>query len=254
MEQNIDTQTPTTKIYKDREIWVGSFLGGPLAAGYLIAENFKAFNEADKAKKTWIYTIIATVIIFGGIFMIPDSVNIPNQIIPIIYTVIAYYLAKHFQGQNISAHIDSGGQLHSWRRTFTVGLICLAITIIPIVCFALLSDATSTVGSDTKYYGKMKHEISFDKNNISENEINKIADGLTKTTFYDEAVKKYVYVKKVNMSFELSISCDKSVTNSTEALYPFVQLRKELQTLFPDNKIVFNLVVDNLDNIVKRLE
>lgn len=254
MEQNIDLQTPINKIYKDRAIWVGSFLGGPLAAGYLIAENFNAFNETDKAKKTWIYTIIATVVIFGGIFMIPESVKIPNQIIPLIYTAIAYFLVQHFQGQNISAHINSGGQLYSWWRTITVGLIGLALTIIPIICFALLTDATSSVGADTKTFGIMKHEIAFDKNNISETEINKIADGLTKTTFFDEAVTKYVYAKKVNNNFELSISCDKSITSSAEALEPFVQLRKELQTLFPDNKIVFNLVVDNLDNVVKRLE
>jgi len=43
MEQKINIQTPTEKIYKDRAIGVGTFLGGPLAAGYLIAENLKSF-------------------------------------------------------------------------------------------------------------------------------------------------------------------------------------------------------------------
>lgn len=254
MEQTLDIQTPTEKIYKDIAIWVGTFLGGPLAAGYLIAENFKAFNDTDKAKKTWIYAIIATIVVFGGVFLIPDNVKIPNQIIPLIYTAIAYYLVQHFQGQNISTHINSGGQLHSWWRTIAVGVIGLAITIIPIFGFALLTDSATNAGTDTKTYGIMKHEIAFEKNNISETEVNKIADGLTKTTFFDEAVTKYVYAKKVNNDFEISISCDKSVTSNAEALKPFIQLRTELQTLFPDNKIVFNLVVDNLDNIVKRLE
>ena len=32
------TQTP--KIYNERAIWAGTFIGGPLAGGYLIAENF----------------------------------------------------------------------------------------------------------------------------------------------------------------------------------------------------------------------
>ena len=254
MEQTIDPQTPTQKIYKDRAIWVGTFLGGPLAAGYLIAENFKAFNETNKAKKTWIYAIIATVIVFGGVFLIPDNVKIPNQIIPLIYTAIAYYLVQHFQGQSILAHINSGGQLFSWWRTIAVGIIGLAITIIPIFGIALLSDTAANAGTDTKTYGIMKHEIAFDKNNISESEVNKIADGLIKATFFDEAVTKYVYVKKVGNNFEISISCDKSVTNSSDALAPFVQLRSDLQTLFPDNKIVFNIVVDNLDNLVKRIE
>src|SRR3970040_1304083 len=153
MEQTLDIQKPTEKIYKDRAIWGGTFLGGPLVAGYLIAENVKAFNEFDKAKMTWIYAIITTIVVFGGVFLIPDNVKIPNQVIPLIYTAIAYYLVQHFQGQNISTHLDSGGQLFSWWRTIAVGLIGLAITIIPIFGFALLSDETSNIGTDTKTYG-----------------------------------------------------------------------------------------------------
>lgn len=254
MEENIDIEIPKGKIYKDRAIWVGTFLGGPLVAGYLIAENFKTFNEITKAKKTWIYAIIATVIIFGGIFLIPENVKIPNQIIPLIYTVIASFLVQHFQRQKIANHINLGGQIYNWWRIIAVGLIGLAITIIPIFGYALLSDANTNAGTETKTYGIMKHEISFDKNNISESEVNKIADGLIKTTFFDEAVTKYVYTKKIDNKYELSISCDKFVTSSEESLKPFVDLRNDLQKEFPNNKVIFNLVVDNLDNVVKRLE
>ena len=254
MEQTLNIQKPTQKIFKDRAIWVGTFLGGPLAAGYLISENFKAFNETDKAKKTWIYAIIATIIIFGGVFLIPENIKIPNQIIPLIYTAIAYYLVQHFQGQNISTHLSSGGQLYNWWRTITVGIIGLIITTIPILGFVLLSGTTMNAGTDSITYGTMKHEIMFDKSNISVIEVDKIANGLIKTTFFDEAVTKYVYAKKVGNNFEISISCNKSVTSSSETLAPFVQLRNDLQTLFPNNKIVFNLIVDNLDNVVKQLK
>ena len=254
MEQTVDIERPTRKIYKDRAIWVGTFLGGPLAAGYLIAENFKAFNDTDKAKKTWIYAIIATVVVFGGVFLIPENVKIPNQIIPLINTAIAYYLVQHFQGQNISAHLNSGGQLFGWWRTIAVGLIGLAITIIPIIGFALFSDSIDNASTSTKTFGIMKHEIAFDKNNISETEVNKIADGLTKTTFFDEAVTKYVYANKLNDKYEIKISVVDGIANDSQALQPFIDLRTDLQTMFPNNKIVFKLVVDNLDNVVKTIE
>lgn len=254
MEETLDIQTPTNKIYKDRAIWVGTFLGGPLAAGYLIAENFKAFDDSEKAKKTWIYAIIATIVVFGGVFLIPDNVKIPNQIIPLIYTSLAYYLVQHFQGQNISKHINAGGHLHSWWRTISVGIIGLAITIIPIGGFALLSDSVANASITTKTYGIMKHEIAFDKSNVSETEVNQLADGLTKTTFFDEAVTKYVYAKKVNDKYELSISVVDGIANDNQALQPFKDLRTDLQKLFPNNKIVFKLVVDNLDNVLKTIE
>ena len=127
MEETLDIQTPTNKIYSKRAILVGTFLGGPLAAGYLIAENFKAFNDPDKAKKTWIYAIIATIVVFGIIFLIPD---IPALTIPAIYLGITSYVVQHFQGKNISTHINLGGQLHSGWRTIAVGMIGLAIMVI----------------------------------------------------------------------------------------------------------------------------
>ncbi len=195
MEQTADVQTPTNKIYTNKAVWLGAVLGGPLAAGYLIAENFKAFNQPDKAKKTWIYTIIATIIIFVGVFSIPDSIKIPKQIIPLIYTGSAYYLVQHFQGGNITAHINAGGQLHSWWRTLAVGLVGLAVILIPVFSIVFLT-GTPAVTETTNTYGVIKHKIAFDKNNISETEVNKIADGLTQTTFFDEAVTKFVYAKK----------------------------------------------------------
>ena len=105
-----------------------------------------------------------------------------------------------------------------------------------------------------KTYGFLKHEILFDKSNISEREVDKIANGLTESTFFDDALQKSIYVKKVNNDFEIFIVCFESIKDDAEALQSFVQFRNELQAFFPDNKIVINLVVDNLDNVVKRIE
>lgn len=138
MEHVIEVQKPAYKIYKDKAIGVGALLGGPLVAGYLIAENFKAFKDPDKAKKAWIYATIACILIFGGIFLIPENIKIPNQVIPITYTLIAYYLVQHFQGQNIITHLNSGGEFFSWWRTIAIGLIGLVITLTVVLGVAFL--------------------------------------------------------------------------------------------------------------------
>jgi len=52
-EQTLLDPFPSGKVYRDKTIYVGTFLGGPLVAGYLIAQNFKTFNEQDNIKKTW---------------------------------------------------------------------------------------------------------------------------------------------------------------------------------------------------------
>jgi hypothetical protein len=254
MEQILNITSPAGKIYKDKIIYISTFLGGPLVAGYLIAENFKVFGDSVKVKQTWIYTIIFTVVLFGGLFLIPDIDKVPRQIIPIAYTAVAFYLVQHFQGTKITEHINAGGQVYKWWRTIIISLIGLVITSLSIFGIAYLSDSISSPSLTTKSYGIMKHEIDFDKNNISEQEVDKIADGLRQTTFFDETITKYIYAKKVNSNYELSISCNNSIISNPEALQPFIQLHSNMQTLFPDHKIIFNLVVDNLDNVVKRLE
>ncbi|HEX5552072.1 MAG TPA: hypothetical protein VFX43_02405 [Chitinophagaceae bacterium] len=53
MEQEYtpNEQSKTGKIYINKAIYVATYLGGPLVAGYLISSNFKVFNEPGKAKK-----------------------------------------------------------------------------------------------------------------------------------------------------------------------------------------------------------
>ncbi len=232
---------------------MGTLVGGPMVAGYLIASNFKNFNEPGKVKKTWWYAVIATIIIFGGIFLIPEDVKFPSQIIPLTYTAIAYLLVQHFQEQQITTHINAGGQCYGWGKTNGVAVIGLILTLIPTFAISFFSVSGDTTEA-TKLYGTMKHEIDFNENNITEREVDSLADGFIKTHFFDGSATKYVYAKKAGYSYELFISCNNSITVDTAAQAPFIQLRTQMQSLFPSNKIIFNLVVDKLDHIVKRLE
>jgi len=243
---------PTEKIYRERAIWLGSFLGGPIVAGYFIAENFKVFKDYKKVKTTWIITIISTIIIFGGIFLIPENIKIPNQIIPLIYTYIAYYIAKHYQEQKISEHIKNGGEFFSWWRTIGISIIGLLIIVGLAIGIYVFSDL-ATNSENTKKYGVMNNEIVFD-NSINVAEVDKIAIAFEKTTFYDNTVTKFAYLKKIGANYEISLSCNKLIENEKEAQEPYIQLRNDMQKLFPNNKIVINLVVDDLDNVVKRIE
>lgn len=123
------------KIYKIKVIQVATFVGGPLVAGYLLAENYKAFNEQGKAKITWVYSIIATIGILGGAFLIPDSSKIPSIIIPLIYSWLTYLIAQQLQGAQIKTHITAGGQAYTiciWRALL-IGLIGAIITVALIV-------------------------------------------------------------------------------------------------------------------------
>jgi hypothetical protein len=121
------------KIYTVKQIQGATFFGGPLVAGYLIAENFKAFNEYDKAKKTWLIAIAVTVAVFALIFAIPESVKIPNILFPLIYSWATYILVTKYQSQQMKEHIRADGQSYNWGRAVVVALIGLAVTMVLLV-------------------------------------------------------------------------------------------------------------------------
>ena len=257
MEQLQDTQMQR-KIFTEKNMWLVAFLGGPLSAGYIIAENFKTFNEIKKVKITWWITIAATLLIFGLIFSLPETVmdKMPNQLIPLIYTAIATAIIHQYQKTKINDYLAEGGEKHSWWRAICVGLIGLVVTLLLVFITAFiagdLSEAPQNLSSKT--YGKLRHEIFYDKTNLSESEIDQIAYGLTETSFFDDALPKEVVVEKINNNYEITMSIVESAINNEEALNHFIQLKGELQNYFPNNKIVIKLIFDYYDNVIKRLE
>jgi hypothetical protein len=52
------TAPPEFKLYKENAIVGATFLGGPLVAGYLAAENFKQLEQPAKARTAWIIAIL----------------------------------------------------------------------------------------------------------------------------------------------------------------------------------------------------
>ena len=138
MEENLLPSQPTFKLYKDRAIYVGTLLGGPLVAGYFAAENFKQLAQTNKVKTTWLFAILATIIIFSAKFLIPNFEKIA-YLIPLIYTAIAQFLVQTFQGAAIKTHIETGGQTYSIWRAIWIGLVGLVILLVIIIAIAFLT-------------------------------------------------------------------------------------------------------------------
>ena len=124
-EKSVFEEIPTEKIYSEKAIRIGTFFAGPLVAGYCISENFKVFNDFEKAKKTWIITLISAVLIIALVYLIPE--NVPSFIFPIFYLSITSYLVKTFQEKDIQTHIANGGETFNGWRTTIVGLISVAV-------------------------------------------------------------------------------------------------------------------------------
>lgn len=114
------------------------FFGGPFVVGYLMAHNFKQFNQPEKVKRTWLYSTIALIVLFGGVLAIPDSVPIPNIVYNFIFTVTALYFVRKFQGEQIRQHLEDGGPVYTtWRAVGISLLFLLSLILLLLAAFYL---------------------------------------------------------------------------------------------------------------------
>ena len=129
IESKTKNKTKDIKLYSSKSISGATFLGGPLAAGYLISENLKALEKPDEGRKSLIIGIISTIVLFGGIFMIPETIidKIPNQLFPLIYTGIIWGIVEWTQGDILKAHKENGNSFFSGWKAAGIGFISLII-------------------------------------------------------------------------------------------------------------------------------
>lgn len=127
-------RTKDLKFYSKKAIGIATFFGGPLAAGYLIRENYLSLNKPDEAKKSLIIGIFSTILIFTIIFIIPEHIlnKVPNQVLPIIYTAIIYYIVEKIHGTILDQHKENGNEFYSGWKAAGIGAISLVIILIGI--------------------------------------------------------------------------------------------------------------------------
>jgi len=117
------------KLFKVSGVGVATFFGSILAGGIVMSMNYMRLGENDAAKKALIYSALATLAVFGIIFLIPADINIPNTALTVPQVIAMVQIAKKNQQQSIDDHISGGGQVSSNWKAFGIGLL----TIIPIV-------------------------------------------------------------------------------------------------------------------------
>lgn len=150
------------KIFTKKTISIATFFGGPLAAGFLISKNFKAFGDEESARKSIFWGLLCTLVLIGGFLIIPEHiyVRIPQALIPGIYTVIITMLVKRLQGQKIREFIAAGGQKASGWEAFGYGvagmLVILAFSVLVTYSTPIEGyEKTIRVDANTKlYYSK----------------------------------------------------------------------------------------------------
>ncbi|WP_281232565.1 hypothetical protein [Flavobacterium gelatinilyticum] len=140
-EQSNFKEIPQQKIYSEKAIRVSAFLGGPLAAGYFIAENFKVFDDYEKVKQTWIICVSSLILVLALILLLPENIDIPSIVFSLLYMGIASYFVKKHQEIKINEHIANGGEEFGWWRIIGISIGASLITAAVLVTLLFASEA-----------------------------------------------------------------------------------------------------------------
>lgn len=103
------------RYYSSTQILIAALLSGPLSGIWLMAKNFKFWGEYDKARTTWVYGSIATIVFIEICFFIPETV--PDSVFPpMVAAVLAVFVDKH-QKKKLQELADMGTGLRqsNWK-------------------------------------------------------------------------------------------------------------------------------------------
>jgi len=127
------------EFFSPKQIYIGTFIGGPLAAAYYLSENFKLMELVSLNTPCKVLGVVFTILILGASFQLPE--DFPNMIIPIAYSAIAAGIAWQWQVTKEEAEaVESYGFQSNWKVAgisaasliITVAVLLSVIMLMPV--------------------------------------------------------------------------------------------------------------------------
>lgn len=129
----------TKKFYTSGWVIFATYLGGPLAGGYVMSKNFENLGNKEYAKKTLYIGAVSTLVLLTTFALLPNSImdKIPKRFFPIVYISIVYGLMVKYQDKTIKEQIASGAakKYSGWKAS---GIGLLSFIIIAVYFFMLI--------------------------------------------------------------------------------------------------------------------
>jgi hypothetical protein len=123
-----------TKLYTLLHLAAGAFLGGPLCAGYMLMNNYKAQGNPEASEQVLRVTAIFMV---AMVFLFPFLQKVPPLFVPLSTMAIAYAVGK---AQGIEAAIENKARYepHTPWRFLAVSVIGSVASLLSLVVARML--------------------------------------------------------------------------------------------------------------------
>lgn len=128
----------TARLYQPGQVLLAAVLGSPIAAGWLLAQNFRRLGEPSRARRAFVVSVLVTLLMiaFGAAGAQEGGVRFFGMLL----SLSCYQYAKTAQGRRVVMHQAAGGRPESWWRALGVGVAVMVALVVAYVLFALAAD------------------------------------------------------------------------------------------------------------------
>lgn len=255
--QRPDEQADDKKsaLFSIKAIGVATYLGGPIAGGWLIALNYNRLNNAAKRNQILCYTLIFTIALFATLMIIPEKIMdyVPNYLIPTIYTPLFALYAQKFQGADIRAHQENGAKKGSAWTVFNITLCSLLCTFALIIGMVLIMEPhvePYEFEGTVYHYGEQSHVIYH--NEVDLELLNKCGDFLLATDYFHGEYQGIMQVHRDNDRHHVYLTFSKDYWGDQEFLGYVQFLKSGLEDTVFDKPIYLTITDEDYNDVYKK--
>lgn len=169
IHQSLQPAEPPKSLYSLRAIAIGTFFGGPLAAGLLMRRNSINLGNASQGFNALMIGILITFVAVSLAMIIPDNIDngAIGGLLAAAYALIVYSIAYRMHGKALKDHAIENGPFYSRWRAFGIGLASGVATLAFILLLALMLDNTADFPSQQLVQQKFEQFIENENMAIS---------------------------------------------------------------------------------------
>lgn|SRR5690606_24485297 len=222
------TEEINKKLFSSNSIRIATFIGGPLAFGYMMRRNCITLGQNQKGKIILILSIIFTVLLILSLLLLPEAflVKVPNYLIPLLYTGIAFIIIEKVHGNILENHKNNGNEFFSGWNVFGTTIISMILILIIVLPLFFIFPQNEIYDIEMSKFSKNEKETLIFYDNLTIKSQSSLLQELE--TIIPKWKENINIINKVNQLEDLS----KELKEQNKLLLEYSELRVKTFELF----------------------
>jgi hypothetical protein len=110
------------KFYSEQQVKLATFIGSPLAGGFLMAQNERIAGQSKKGSRLFVTSVAATILLLFVAWLMPKR-QPGNYFLPLVSAIAAGFWYRRAQGDLLAGVRFPGAVRESWWTALGYSLL-----------------------------------------------------------------------------------------------------------------------------------